>query len=556
MKRWTIDVEGMTCDACERHVERAIQSAGGSDVVASTRDRTATFSAVAIDEQEIGRAVADAGYRPGAVHELSPIAPVEADAASSAGPARGDDTWDLAIVGSGSAAFAAAIRARDLGARVVMIERSTTGGTCVNVGCVPSKALIRAGEMQYLAQHHGLAGVRTSAEPVDLRAVVGQKDQLVTHLRAEKYEDLLAEYGIDLIRGTATFTGTETLAVDGRSITAGKYLVATGAAPAAPPIPGLDDAGYLTSTSALDLDSVPGSLAVIGANAIGLELGQFFSHAGSNVTFFDALDRIASFEEPEVSEALGAVLQDQGAAMHCCARIVRVERDGDKKVVVATVQGEPDEVRVVVDEILVATGRRANTDDLGADVAGIDLAPGGAIMVDEHLRTTNPNVFAAGDVTAFPQFVYVAAHHGALAAANAISGMSRSIDLDALPRIIFTNPPVAAAGLTEQSAIEAGVNVKTSVLPLSAVPRALVNHDTAGVVKIVADEDTDKVLGVHILAESAGDVIQAAVYAIKFGLTTADLAETWAPYLTMAEGLKLAAQTFTRDVAKLSCCAA
>lgn len=466
------------------------------------------------------------------------------------------DVWDLAILGSGSAAFAAAIRAVDLGASVVMIERSTTGGTCVNVGCVPSKALIRAGEIQHLAQRHGITGVRTSAEPVDLRALVGQKDQLVSQLRGEKYEDLLGEYGIDFIRGTAMFTGPDTLLVDGRAVTAGKYVVATGASPAVPPIPGLDEAGYLTSTSALDLDRVPRSLAVIGANAIGLELGQFFSHAGADVTFFDALDRIAPFEEPEISDALTAVLRDQNAAVHCCAQITRVERDGDKKVVVATVDGQPGEIFVVVDEILVATGRRANTAQLGLDAAGIDLASGGAIAVDEHLRTTNPDVYAAGDVTAFPQFVYVAAHHGALATDNAIGGTSGSIDLDALPRVIFTSPPVAAAGFTEQAATEAGVNVKTSVLGLSAVPRALVNQDTAGLVKIVADADTDKVLGVHILAEGAGDVIQAAVYAIKFGLTTADLADTWAPYLTMAEGLKLAAQTFTRDVAKLSCCAA
>lgn len=462
--------------------------------------------------------------------------------------------YDISIVGSGSAAFAAAIRARDLGARVAVVERSTIGGTCVNVGCVPSKALLRAGEIHHLAIHHGFDGLRTGAGPVDLRALVAQKDELVAALRKEKYEDLVAEYGFDLVRGNATFADPRTLNVDGERVRADRYVVATGAAPAVPPIPGLEDAGYLTSTSALDLTTVPGSLGVIGANAVGLELGQFFGHLGSQVTFFDVLDRIAPFEKPEISEALAGVLREQGAQIYTPAQIVRVDRDGGRRVVVVTVDGE--QRHFTVDQILVATGRRPNTADLGAAAAGITLDGRGAIEVDDHLQTSNPTVFAAGDATTAPQFVYVAAHQGALAADNALNGRVSSFDLTALPRVTFTTPQVAAAGLTEQAATAAGHQVKTAVLPLSAVPRALVNQDTRGLVKIVADTASDKVLGVHLLADGAGDVIQAAVYAIKFGLTTADLAGTWAPYLTMAESLKLAAQTFTRDVSKLSCCAA
>ncbi len=434
-----------------------------------------------------------------------------------------------------------------------MVERSTIGGTCVNVGCVPSKALIRAGEVHHLAAEHGFAGVRTSAEPVDLRALVAQKDELVATLRQEKYEDLIAEYGLDLLRGDGVFTAPDVLTVDGEHLRAGAYLIAAGAAPAAPPIPGLAEAGYLTSDTALDLDTVPGSLAVVGANAVGLELGQFFSHIGSHVTVFDVMERIAPSEEPEISEALAGVLRDQGSHVHTSAQITKVESDGDKRVVVGVVDGQ--EFRVVVDHILVATGRRPNTAGLGLEAAGIALDERGAVVVDEYLRTNHPNLFAAGDVTTAPQFVYVAAQQGALAAENAVNGAHLRLDLAGLPRIVFTTPQIAAAGLTEEVALAAGYAVKTSVLPLSAVPRALVNRETRGLVKIVADEATDKVLGVHMLADGAGEVIQSGVYAIKFGLTTADLAQTWAPYLTMAEGLKLAAQTFTRDVAKLSCCA-
>ncbi|HEX6231566.1 MAG TPA: mercury(II) reductase [Jiangellaceae bacterium] len=541
-------VDGMTCDSCNVHVADALRSAGAVSASADWRRGKASFTAdETTDLDQLAESVRDSGYTPGRV------APLAAVGEQSAAAGIGRD-YDLAIVGSGSAAFAAAIRARDLGARVVMVERSTIGGTCVNVGCVPSKALLRAAETIHDAGHHPFAGVDTSAHAVDLRMLVAQKDELVTGLRKEKYEDLVGEYGIDLVRGVARFADERTLNVDGQPLQAGAYIIAAGASAAVPPIPGLAEAGYLKSADALDLHQVPGSVAVIGANAIGLELGQFFLHVGSQVMFFDVLDRIAPFEELEISAALSDVLREQGAQIHAPARITRVELDGDRRVVVADVDG--DERRFVVDQILVATGRRPNTADLNTEAAGIALDDNGAIVVNETLRTHNPIVFAAGDVTSAPQLVYVAAHQGALAAENALPGRTRRTDLAVLPRVTFTSPQIAAVGLTEDRAREVGHAVRTSVLPLTAVPRALVNHDTRGVIKIVADEATDKVLGVHMLADGAGDVIQAAVYAIKFGLTVTDLAESWSPYLTMAEGLKLAAQGFTRDVSKLSCCAA
>ncbi len=462
--------------------------------------------------------------------------------------------YDLVILGSGSAAFAGAIRARELGGRVAMVEAGTLGGTCVNVGCIPSKALLRAAETYYAAGHHPFAGVETSSGSADLRAMVAQKDELVLGLRKEKYEDLLGEYGIHLIRGTARFADRTTLTVDGRPLPASAYVIAAGASPAVPPIPGLAGAGYLTSTSALDLDAVPGSLAVIGANAIGLELGQLFTHLGSDVTYIELLDRIAPFEEPEISDTLAGVLRDEGARINAPATVTRVERDAGKRILFVSSNGR--EERIAVDEIMVATGRRPNTAGLGADAAGIALDDRGGVLVNETLRTTNPMVFAAGDVTAGPQFVYVAAQHGAIAAGNALPGRTSRVDLAALPRVTFTSPQVAAAGMTEAEALAAGHAATSAALPLSAVPRALVNRDTRGLIKIVADDVTDKVLGVHVLADGGGDVIQAAVYAIKYGLTTTDLAGTWAPYLTMAEGLRLAAQAFTRDVSRLSCCAA
>ncbi len=540
-------IGGMSCTDCERHVARALERAGAHDVRANWRRGEAIFQlAEGHDLGGLAAAVAEAGYRPGPVE---PVEPVERAVVVPA-PARSSADYDLAIIGAGSAAFAAAIKARSLGARVVMIERSTIGGTCVNVGCVPSKALLRAAEVFYRAGHHSFAGIQTQAERVDLPALVAAKNDLVAALRQEKYLDLVEAYDWEVLHGEASFEDTRRLRVNGTVLEAGAYLIATGASPAFPPIPGLQEAGYLTSTTALDLVDLPRTLAVIGANAIGLELGQYFQRLGTHVVLFEVLPRIAPFEEPEISEALAAHLAGEGMEIVPGAQITRVA--GGRIFATAGSQERTWEV----DRILVATGRRPNTAGLGLERARIETDRRGAIVVDETLRTTNPRVWAAGDVTPAPQFVYVAAHEGTLAAENILTGAARRLDLTALPRVTFTDPQIAAAGLTEAQAREAGHEVATASLPLRYVPRALVNRETDGLFKLVAEARTGRLLGAHVLAENAGDVIYAAVLAIKLGLAVQELAETFAPYLTMAEGLKLAAQSFQSDVAKLSCCAA
>ena len=447
--------------------------------------------------------------------------------------------WDLAILGAGSAAFAAAITARDAGARVVMIEQTTVGGTCVNVGCVPSKALIAAADTYHRGRTHGFAGIaRLGGARPDLAAIVARKDQLVAGMRQTKYLDLAADYGFELRRGTGRFVDEATLSVDGEPLTAGSYLIATGAHPAVPPIDGLAAVDYLTSTSALDVVELPRRLAVIGASAIGLELGQAFAHLGSEVTFLDVAGRIAPFEEPEISAALTDVLTDvltgDGARVVTGARTERVSPVAGGMVLQGELGGLGSTLEV--DRVLVATGRAPNTADLGLDAAGVDVDDRGFVIVNGQLRATNARVWAAGDVTASPQFVYVAA-------AN-------------VPRVTFTTPPVAAVGATEAEAVAAGFDVTTAVLPLAHVPRATVNGDTRGLIKLVADRSTGRLIGVHVLGDGAGDVIQAGVYALMAGMTTAAMAEAYHPYLTMAEGLKLAAQAFSRDVTRLSCCAA
>jgi mercuric reductase len=471
--------------------------------------------------------------------------------------------YDLAIIGSGGGAFAAAIRATGLGKRVVMVERGTVGGTCVNTGCVPSKALLAAADARHVALDGRFPGIVTSAAPVDMAALIAGKRDLVETMRSQKYLDLITEYGWELRAGTATFTGTPqrpALRVAGpdgavERIEAEQYLVATGSAPWAPPVDGLDDVGYLTSTTAMELDEVPASLLVIGGNYIGLELGQLFARLGAQVTVVEALDRLAPTEEPEVSAVIAGVFADEGITTVTGAQVRSVRRDHatGELVAAAVLAGTPEEFRA--SHLLVATGRRPVTGGLDLDTVGVKVGERGEIVVDEYLRSSNERIWAAGDVTGQPQFVYVAGAHGALAADNALAGAGRRLDYTQLPRVTFTAPTIGAVGLTDEQANAAGIRCDCRVLPLDYVPRALVNRDTRGFVKIVADADTGRILGVTAVAQAAGELAAAAVYLLQAQLTVEQVATLWSPYLTMTEGIKIAAQSFTTDVSKLSCCA-
>ena len=541
-----LEIEGMTCDDCSRHVTQALEGLGLDAVSVSWPEGQARFTwSEAVSEDDLRAAISGAGYRPGALR-------VAQSPSATSGGNRGD--LDLVVLGAGSAAFAAAIKAREAGHRVVLVEEGVLGGTCVNVGCVPSKALLRPAELAWSAAHHPFDGLSTSSGPLDLAAMVAQKDALVDDLRRTKYLDLVDAYGLEVVSGHGRFVGPDSLQVGGRTLRADRFLVATGASPAVPPLPGLAEVGYLTSTTALGLKALPRRLAVIGASAIGLELGQFFLHAGVEVTLLEIAERVAPSEEPEVSDTLEKVLTSQGAAIHTGAQLIAARTS--KGLIEIQVRVDETEFMVVADQILVATGRRPNTEGLGLRAAGVEIDGRGAIAVDDQLRTTNPRVFAAGDVTGAPQFVYVAAYQGALAAENALLDAGRAVDLTGLPRVTFTSPQIASAGVTEAQVRQSGHEVSVSVIGLESVPRALVNRDTRGLVKLVAEASTGRLLGASLLAEGAGDVIQSAVLAIRHNLTTAELASTFHPYLTMAEGLKLASQAFTRDVSKLSCCAA
>lgn len=532
MERTELEITGMTCEACARHVESALRDAGAATASVDWRRGQAAVEG-SLDEGALQRALAGTRYTATEIRW-------PAGQPGGNGAAAGRD-FDLVVVGSGGGAFAGAIRARDLGRRVLMVEHGTTGGTCVNVGCIPSKTLLVRSER-----------ARRSGAPT-LAEALATKRELVERLRQAKYVELLDQYGIEFRRGEARLLDAHTVAVDGRPVTAAAILVAAGAQPAVPPIPGLEEAGFLTSTGALELAHAPRRLAVLGAGPVGLELGQMLGNFGSRVTWLARRD-VAPDGEPEVSAGLRELLEADGHRLLAPAATTEVAVEDGEKVLRGSVAGEPFELRV--DEILVATGRRANTGGLGLEDVGVELDAAGAIVVDARQRTSVPSIYAAGDVTTQPRFVYVAAAAGAAAAENALGGGGERLDFAALPQIIFTSPAIAQAGLTEARARERGFEVETTLLPLDAIPRALVNGDTRGLFKLVAEAGSGRLLGASILADGAPDVIQSAVLAIERRMTVGELARTWAPYLAMAEGLKLAAQTFERDVAKLSCCAA
>lgn len=470
-------------------------------------------------------------------------------------PNKGNGRYDLVVIGAGSAGFSAAITAAEQGAQVALVGHGTIGGTCVNIGCVPSKALIRATEAVRHANDAAARfdGVESGARVVDWAAQISQKDALVSALRQAKYADLLPEYNNVVYREGQARLVDGSVEVAGQRLACERIIIATGARPALPEIPGIADVSPLDSTTALALTELPRSLIVLGGGYIGAELAQTFARVGVAVTLVFR-SRLLPEAEPEIGSALATYLADEGITIVSGITYESVRwTDAGGVALAITRNGRPEVL--TAERILVATGRRPNTEALRLAETGVDLTPAGAIIVDDRMRTSKAGVYAAGDVTGKDQFVYMAAYGAKLAAKNALNGDSLRYDNTAMPAVVFTDPQMASVGMTEAQARADGHTVRTSVLSLDNVPRALAARDTRGLIKLVADRATRKLLGAHILAPEGADSIQTAALAIRCGLTIDDLSETIFPYLTTVEGLKLAAQTFDRDVKKLSCCA-
>jgi mercuric reductase len=478
------------------------------------------------------------------------------------------DRHDLVILGSGSTAFAAAIAANELGKTAVMAEARTVGGTCVNRGCLPSKNLIEAARLVHDARvprYPGLAGRELG---LDFGQLVAQKDTLIAAYRDKKYLSIFEEdHEVPLVPGRARLVDAHTVAVEGPGGTTRLWgeqiLVALGSSPLIPDIPGLRDVPYLTSdllTSGeeLELTTLPASLIVIGGGYIALELGQMFSRFGSKVTILERGERLLAAYEPELGRALAGILRDEGLAVRTGTQVTGVRRAGAGVVVTAELDGQACELSAM--QLLVATGRQPNTAGVGLEEVGVQLDTRGAIVVDEYLRTRVAHIWAAGDVIGREQDSQMAtpvgAHDGGIVAHNALSGRPpRRVDHRVIPRAVFTDPQIGVVGLTDEEAVAAGHRCWCNTVPMELVPRAGAIRDTRGLIKMVADVDSNEVLGVSMLGQSAAEVIHEAAMGLRFHATVDDFIDVLHVYPTMAEALKIVAISRYKDPAKLSCCA-
>jgi len=543
MNTVNIQITGMTCDDCAQNVQDALNALEG--VTASVfydQGLARIESEGVVDNSQLVKAIESKGY--GATLENN-------DSAVTTGDGRG---LHIAIIGTGSGAFAAAIKAVEQGATVTIIEGADViGGTCVNIGCVPSKIFIRGAHIAHIQAHHSFKGLPLNTPKIDRKAMLEQQQERVEKLRYAKYESILeSNPGINLLRGMARFKNSNTLIITKRDasekeLRADRILLAVGASAAIPDIQGLSETPYWTSTEALIADTIPEHLIVLGASVVALELAQAFRHIGAEVTVL-ARSSLLSKEDPEIGEGLMRAFEDEGIKVLLNTSPASINYDG-KQFILQTSNGE-----VRGDQLLVATGRAPNTGSLELDKVGVKIDKRGGIIIDDHMRTNVEHIYAAGDCTTQPQFVYVAAAAGTRAARNMI-GDDVAIDLSVMPAVVFTDPQVGTVGLSEQQAKKQGLQVESRTLDLENVPRALANFDTRGFIKLVAEKDSGRIIGCQVLAHEGGEIIQTAALAIRNRMTIQELADQLFPYLTMVEGLKLTAQIFNQDVKQLSCCA-
>ena len=468
------------------------------------------------------------------------------------------DNYELVILGQGSAAFAAAIKADELGGSTALIGTNETegtllGGTCVNVGCVPSKNLLTVGVSYHESLREPFEGVSYGNPKLEFEKAMAQKDALVAKFRKEKYSDVLKSLqNVKYIAGEGRFVSTNEVKVGQRTLQGKRFLIATGARASIPQIEGIEKVDYLTNEEALSLQKLPKSLIVVGGRALGLEFAQMYAHFGSKVTLLQRSNRILPDHEPEISTELRRYLEDEGIRIHTGVQLKGVSQRGDTKVVDATINGVKKSIQA--EQLLLATGRTPNTDRLNLEKAGVGLDEGGFVRVNEEMKTSAPHVWAAGDVVGEPMLETLAAKEGSIAVNNAFNRDKKRINFDEVPKAVFTYPEVASVGLTESETNGQGIRCTCGTLPFDLVPKAHIIGDVRGLIKLVADTKTKRIVGVHILAPHAADLIHEGVLAVKYKMTVDDIIDTVHVFPTLSESIKLAAQSFYKDVGKLSCC--
>ncbi|MBI4033498.1 mercury(II) reductase [Candidatus Saccharibacteria bacterium] len=463
--------------------------------------------------------------------------------------------FDLIIIGGGAGAFAAAIRANELGAKTALVNSGLPlGGTCVNVGCVPSKTLLYAGEVLHHAKNHGVPGIELEVKNFDFQKIVQDEIALVEKMRQEKYEKVLKNLGnVTAIEGKAKFVSQNEVESGGQKLSADKFIIAAGSTANVPPIEGLRETGYVTHIEALKMPSQPKELVVIGAGPLGLEFAQMFARFGTKVTILQRGDSIFPPAEKTLTDRLAEVLAKEGITIKTDVEVKSTRKENDKKVVTYELNGVREEV--AAEEILLAAGKTPNTQGLGLDTAGVKTNEEQAVVVDRNFKTSNSNIFAVGDVASGPlRLEPVAGREGTLAAENALKGTTLSIDYNAVPYTIFTDPQLAGVGYTEDAQMKAMGVCACRTVSFEDIPKAIIMRRTEGLIKMAVHPQTKQILGVHILAPNAGELIAQAMVLVKNKNTIDDVVNSLPMFPTLSEAIKIAALSFTKDISKLSCC--
>lgn len=464
-------------------------------------------------------------------------------------------TFDMIIIGGGAGAFAAAIRANELKAKTAMINAGLPlGGTCVNVGCVPSKRLLRAGEILHLAKNHNIPGVELAVKTFDFQTLIRDELNLVAQMRKEKYAKVLAGLeNVTLLEGYAKFVSDTEIQVNGETLSAGKIIIATGSKAAVPPIEGIEETGFMTHIEALKMQRLPEKLIIIGAGPVSIEFAQMFSRFGSKITVIKRSPGILRFAERELTEHLEKILTAEGIKIITAARIKKAGKKNGKKILTFSVDGK--DMKLTGDEILIAAGKIPNTKNMGLKTAGVEIDEKGTVVVNETLQTSKPHIFAVGDVTNKPaRFEPTAGREGTLAANNALTGSKDNIDYDAVPFTIFTDPQLAGVGLTEAEQMKRVGTCNCRTLSFEHVPKAIIMNRTEGLIKMAIHPSTEEIMGIHILAPDAGELIAEAMMLVKNKNTLDDVVQSLPMFPTLAESLKVVALSFKKDIAGLSCC--
>lgn len=539
-----LEISGMTCDHCAKTIEKKVSSLDG--VVSKAinypeKSGEFQFDADKVSKSEIIDAI-------NSIDHYKVVGEVKSSKT-------GTDNYDLIIIGGGSAAFAAAIKASELEKKVLMINNGLPiGGTCVNVGCVPSKTLIRTAEQFHIANHPNFFGIQPGNNKIDFKEVIRQKTELVDDLRQHKYVDVLKDDpNVTIIKAHAKFLDKSTIEADGKKFSADKFLITTGSTTFIPEIPGLKETRYLTNETLYELQELPEHLIVIGGRYIALENAQMFARLGSKVTILQRSNRILPDEMPDITETLKEYLEEEGIIIKTGVKIKSIESKNGKVVINASIREENEIIEGT--HIFVATGRKGNIHGFGLEELGIELHKETFIKTNDFMQTSIPDIYAAGDVTGEFLFVYSAAYEGSLAVQNMFGENMSKKDYSVFPWVIFTDPQVAGVGMDENQAYENKIDYEVSTIQLSDVPRSIAARNTKGFIKLIRNKETDKLIGARILASEGSELLMEISLAIKYGITVKELKQMFHPYLTLSEGIKLAAITFEKDVNKLSCCA-